>query len=75
MVTAREVAGGLWMPNPTLYDLRQRGQLPATKAGRHRRFDYTVSHEWFRRRTSEGQNGLAGDRRIILLCTESPRKW
>ena len=42
VLTADEVAGWLRIPKSMLYELCQEGQIPATKIGRHWRFDRAI---------------------------------
>ena len=54
-MTAAEVAQWLRVPKSTLYKLCQEGQIPATKLGRHWRFDKNLIEAWVRDRMSQKQ--------------------
>ncbi len=55
LLTATEVASWLRIPKSTLYKLCNDGRIPATKIGRHWRFDRAYLAKWLRARLSEGQ--------------------
>ena len=49
-----DVANFLKIPRSTVYKLCQNKHIPATKIGRHWRFDRQVLEEWFRKQSSLG---------------------
>lgn len=48
ILTAADVAKFLRIPKTTVYDLAQRGRLPAFKVGRHWRFRKAKIEQWLR---------------------------
>lgn len=55
-LTAAEVARWLRVPKSTLYKLCQEGQIPATKIGRHWRFNRDFVEQWLRERMAHRVN-------------------
>ena len=61
ILTAADVAKFLRIPKTTVYDLAQRGRLPAFKVGRHWRFRKTRIEQWLERQ----ENGSISHRSTI----------
>jgi len=61
----------LWLriPKSTLCKLCQEGQIPATKIGRHWRFDRTVVQNWFTRRMGSVPHDPSGQGRRARAAT------
>lgn len=55
VLTASEVARWLRIPKSTLYKLCQEGEIPATKIGRHWRFQKSFIDDWLKKRMTRGQ--------------------
>jgi excisionase family DNA binding protein len=60
VLTADEVSRWLRIPKTTLYKLCQEGRIPATKIGRHWRFDRATVDKWLRARMVAERN-VKGD--------------
>ncbi|MBI1826043.1 MAG: helix-turn-helix domain-containing protein [Planctomycetes bacterium] len=56
ILTADEVAKWLRIPRSSLYKLCQDGKVPATKIGRHWRFDRATVDAWLRDRMTRNES-------------------
>ena len=57
VMTIREVAEYLRIPQSSLYKLAQEGKIPARKVGRHWRFHREAIDDWLKVSSIEGLNG------------------
>lgn len=55
VLTATEVSQWLRIPKSTLYKLCQEDQIPATKIGRHWRFQKSLVDVWLKNRMTRGR--------------------
>lgn len=60
VLTAEEMAGWLRIPKSTLYKLCHEGEIPATKIGRHWRFDRQTVETWLRNRMARSEETTGG---------------
>ncbi len=58
ILTLQELQEYLKIPKPTLYQLAQRGRIPAAKVGRHWRFQRRSIEQWLKAQERGRKQGV-----------------